>query len=70
MSTQNGLAAKVIGDIIAKGMSLSGTDLSESIHSEAVSALDAIRLVLYNCELDEHGKMQAIEQVVKSYNIT
>ena len=69
MSTQNEMAAKVIGEIIAKGMSLTDTDLSESVNSRAVSALDAIRLVLYNSGLDEHGKMQAIKEVIKEYGI-
>ncbi len=69
MNTQNEIAARVIGDIIARGMSLTNTDLAESVNSEAVTALDSIRLVLYNRELDEHGKMQAIEQVMKGYGI-
>ncbi len=69
MNTQNEIAARVIGGIIARGMSLTDTDLAESVNSEAVTALDSIRLVLYNRELDEHGKMQAIEQVMKGYGI-
>lgn len=69
MNTQNEIAARVIGGIIARGMSLTNTDLAESVNSEAVTALDSIRLVLYNRELDEHGKMQAIEQVMKGYGI-
>ena len=70
MSIQNELAAKVLGDIIAKGMSMSGTDLTDRVHTEAISALDSIRLVMYNSSLDEHGKLTAIQKVMESYNIT
>lgn len=70
MNTENELAARVLGDILAKGMSMSETDLSESVNSAAVSALDAIRLVMYNSELDERGKMAAVREIIKKYGIS
>lgn len=70
MNTENELAARILGDILAKGMSMSETDLSERVNSAAVSALDAIRLVMYNSELDERGKMAAIREIIKKYGIS
>mgnify|MGYP004609353507 FL=1 len=70
MNTENELAARVLGDILAKGMSMSETDLSERVNSAAVSALDAIRLVMYNSELDERGKMAAVREIIKKYGIS
>lgn len=70
MNTENELAARVLGDILAKGMSMSETDLSERVNSAAVSALDAIRLVMYNSELDERGKMAAVQEIIKKYGIS
>ena len=66
MNTENELAARILGDILAKGMSMSETDLSERVNSAAVSALDAIRLVMYNSELDERGKMAAVREIIKN----
>ncbi len=70
MNTENELAARILGDILAKGMSMSETDLSERVNSAAVSALDAIRLVMYNSELDERGKMAAVREIIKKYGIS
>ena len=46
MSFENELTAKVMGEILAKGMSLSGVDLKETVESEAVQALGKIKLAL------------------------
>lgn len=67
MDTSNRLAAKVIGDIIAEGMSISGFDIGECAKNEAVGALDEIRLIMYNS--DEKNKLAAIENVIKRYGI-
>ena len=40
MDFQNEFAAKVMGEILAKGMSLSEVDLKATVDSEAVKALE------------------------------
>ncbi len=69
MKAANSLAAKVMGDILAEGMSLSGFDVGEQVKTEAVCALDEIRNVMYSKNTDEHGKICAIKSIMDRYNI-
>lgn len=69
MSTQNNLAAKVIGDIIAEGMSISEFDVAEKVSSEAINALNEIKLVLHNENADDNEKMRLIDEIMKKYRI-
>ena len=69
MSIPNDLTAKVLGDIIAKGMSISGFDIDDRVKTEAMNALDEIRLVMYNKNTDEKGKIRSIKNIMNRYNI-
>ncbi len=69
MKTANDLAAKVMGEIIAEGMSLSNFDVGEQVKSEAVSALEEIRKVMYNKHADERGKVHSIKGIMEKYNM-
>lgn len=64
MDIVNEITAKVMGEILAKGMSLSEVDLSKSVDSEAVKALEKIKTVLS----EEQGKEQKLESVRKIVN--
>lgn len=67
MSIQNGIAAKVLGEIIARGMSMSETDLAENVRSEAITALDRVSAVMKNPALDADGKTARIDEIIKEY---
>ena len=69
MKVQNELAAKVLGDILAEGMSISGFDIADKIHSEAADALDEIRLVLHDEMSDEKKKLCMIDGIMQKHNI-
>jgi len=66
MDIANEISAKVMGDILAQGMSLSGIDLSERVNSEAVRALGKIKNELLT---DKSGreKLLAVEEIVNEY---
>ena len=53
MDFANEISAKVMGDILAKGMSLADVDLSDTVNSEAVKALGEILTGNRNHELRE-----------------
>lgn len=69
MNVSNELAAKVIGDILSKGMSMSGVDLSDRVKCEAVNALDEIKLVMHTVGSDEKAKLKSIAGIMERYNI-
>ena len=68
MNLPNQLTAKVMGEIIAKGMSLSEVDLSKSVESEAVSALSRINEVL-SVKKDRKQKLEEVEKIMREYRI-
>lgn len=69
MNVSNELAAKVIGDILSEGMSMSDVDLSDRVKCEAVNALDEIKLVMHTVGCDEKAKLKSIAGIMKRYNI-
>ena len=68
MDFRNELTAKVMGEILAKGMSLSDVDLSKSVDSEAVKTLGRIKSVLAE-DKNQKQKLQKVEEIMKEYNI-
>ncbi len=68
LNIPNELTAKVMGEIISKGMSMSGVDLSESVKSEALDALFKIRAVVSNQD-SEKKKISSIEKIMEEYKI-
>lgn len=69
MKVQNELAAKILGEIISEGMSMSGIDLSERVRDEAVAALDEIKLIMYKEDKDDRDKLGSIKRIMERYNI-
>lgn len=67
MHIANEISAKIMGDILARGMSLSEVDLSEMVNSEAVRALSEIREALSG-EKSGKDKLDAVEKIVNEYN--
>lgn len=68
MNIQNELAAKVIGEIIAEGMSISRFDVAEKVQSEAVNALDEIKLIMH-AEAGDDEKIRLISGIMKKYGM-
>ena len=68
MNFENEVTAKVMGEILAKGMSLSGVDLSKTVESEALSALGKIKHVLDE-EKNQAQKLEMVQKIVEAYNI-
>lgn len=68
MDFRNELTAKVMGEILAKGMSLSDVDLSKSVDSEAVKTLGRIKSVLAE-DKNQKQKLQKVEEIMKECGI-
>ena len=67
MKVQNELAAKILGEVIAEGMNMSGIDLSERVGNEAIAALGEIKAVI-NDE-NEKDALGLIKGIMEKYNI-
>ena len=67
MNIANEISAKVMGDILAKGMSLSKVDLSETVNSEAVRALGEIKKALSE-EKNRQKKLERVERIINEYS--
>jgi len=65
----NEITAKVMGEILAKGMSLSEVDLRETVDSEAVRTLGRIKDAL-SCQKDETEKLEQVQKIVNEYNVS
>lgn len=68
MDFENQLTAKVMGEILAKGMSLSQVDLKETVDSEAVKALGKIKNALGENK-NQAQKLARVEEIIKEYNM-
>lgn len=68
MEFENNVTAKVMGEILARGMSLSDVDLSKTVDSEAVKALGKIRTVLME-EKSQKDKLNEVRKIVNQYEI-
>ena len=68
MDFENQLTAKVMGEILAKGMSLSDIDLGATVDSEAVKALGKIKLALTE-DKNQALKLAKVQQIINEYNM-
>lgn len=69
MNVQNAMAAKIMGEILANGMSLSDTNLAESINSAAADALEVIRNIVTDEKKDEKQRIKEVKRVIKKQGI-
>lgn len=68
MDFGNELTAKVMGEILAKGMSLSDVDLSKTVDSEAVKVLDKIKTTLSE-DKNQALKLAKVQQIINEFNM-
>lgn len=69
MNVQNAAAAKIMGEILAKGMSLCDVNLADSINSDALSALEEIRIVADDEKRSEKQRVKEIKRIIKNRGI-
>ena len=69
MNIQNATAAKIMGEILAKGMSISDINLADSINSAAAAALEEIRTVVSDDKRSEKQRVREIKQIIKNRGI-
>ena len=65
MSVQNELAAKIMGEILAKGMNLCDINLADSINSDAAAAIEEIQSVVADKNGNEKKKLTKIREIIK-----
>lgn len=68
MDFTNEVTAKVMGEILAKGMSLSDVDLSKTVDSEAVRALGKIKNILSE-NRNQSQKLEKVQEIISEYNV-
>ena len=69
MNMQNAMAAKIIGEILANGMSISDTNLAECINSAAATTLDEIRIIISDEKKNEKQKIKEVKKIIKNQGI-
>ena len=69
MNVQNAMAAKIIGEVLANGMSLSDINLAESINSAAANTLESIRNIISDEKKDEKQKVREVKNLIKKQGI-
>ena len=69
MNVKNAITAKIMGEILASGMSLSDTNISDCVNSAAADSLEAIRSVAADGKKNEKQKLKEINRIIKSCGI-
>ena len=69
MNIQNAMAAKIMGEILANGMSLSDTNLAESIDSAAANTLESRRSIVNDEKKNEKQKVKEVKSLIKKQGI-
>lgn len=69
MNVQNATAAKIMGEILAKGMSLCDLNLADSINSDAIDALEEIRQAAFEEGRNEKQRLRKIKEIIKNRGI-
>ena len=69
MNVQNAMAAKIMGEVLANGMSLSDINLAESINSAAANTLESIRSIITDEKKDEKQKVKEVKNLIKKQGI-
>lgn len=65
MNVPNELAARVMGDILARGMSLSGFDIAREVKSEAIDVLCEIREAMNG----SGDRANEVERILEKYGV-
>lgn len=68
MGFENEITAKVMGEILAKGMSLSQVDLAKTVDSEAVKTLGRIKSALDE-DKNQAIKLAKVQEIMNEYNV-
>ena len=66
MSIENDMTAKVLGKILAEGMSLAGCNMESRIESEALEKLKEIKGVISSNQADKE-KVESVEQILTEW---
>ena len=69
MNVQNAITAKILGEILASGMSISDTNFAEIVNSAAANSLESIRNITNNAALSNAQKIAEIKRVIKKTGI-
>ena len=69
MNVQNAMAAKIMGEVLANGMSISDINLAESINSAAANTLESIRNIISDEKKDEKQKVREVKNLIKKQGI-
>lgn len=69
MNIQNAMAAKIMGEILANGMSLSDINLAEKIDSAAANTLESIRGIVNDEKKNERQKIKEVKNLIKKQGI-
>ena len=69
MNVQNASAAKIMGEILARGMSLSDINLADCIDSESAAALEEIRQVVSDEKRSERRRIREIKSIIKNRGV-
>ena len=69
MNIQNAMAARIMGEILANGMSLSDINLAESIDSAAANTLESIRGIVNDEKKNERQKIKEVKSLIKKQGI-
>ena len=68
MNMTNNVAAKVLGEVLAKGMSIADVDLGYSVKCDAIEALCEIKNVMTG-EKSDSEKVKEVESVMERYMV-
>ena len=66
MNLTNSLAARVMSDILCRGMSLSSFNIGDRVKSDAIDALCEVNGVLIS-EMSADEKLSEIEKIMERY---
>lgn len=68
MKIENNLAAKIMGEILSRGMSLCDVDIKSAVNSDAIDALCEIKNAVL-CEKEAGEKISDIQNIMEKYMI-
>ena len=69
MNVQSAISAKILGEILANGMSISDTNFAEIVNSAAANGLESIRNITNDNNLNETKKIEKIKEVINDIGI-
>lgn len=66
MNIENCLAARIMGEVLSRGMSLSEVDIKSAVKSDAIDALLEIKNAVL-CKKEDSEKISEIEGIMDRY---